>query len=40
MPHLKGDGAGDLLATVDVRLPHPTPEALLAWAQAEQTPPS
>ena len=23
MPHLKGGGAGDLLATVDVRLPQP-----------------
>jgi DnaJ-class molecular chaperone len=38
MPHLKGGGAGDLLATVDVRLPHPTPEALLAWARSEETP--
>ena len=26
MPHLKGEGAGDLLATVDVRLPHPVPK--------------
>jgi DnaJ-class molecular chaperone len=38
MPHLKGDGAGDLLATVDVRLPHPPPDELLAWAQAQETP--
>ena len=34
MPHLKGGGAGDLVATVDVRLPHPTPEPLLAWAKS------
>ena len=39
MPHLKGDGAGDLLAPVEVRLPHPTPEALLAWAASHQAPP-
>jgi DnaJ-class molecular chaperone len=38
MPHLKGGGAGDLLATVDVRLPRPTPEPLMAWAGSEQTP--
>jgi DnaJ-class molecular chaperone len=38
MPHLKGDGAGDLLATVDVRLPNPPPEPLLAWAQSEGPP--
>jgi curved DNA-binding protein len=38
MPHLKGDGAGDLLATVDVRLPHPVPEALKTWAQSEESP--
>jgi len=36
MPHLKGDGAGDLLATVDVRLPHPPPEPLLTWALTEE----
>jgi DnaJ-class molecular chaperone len=40
MPHLHGDGAGDLLATVDVRLPLPPPEALAAWAQSEQPPPA
>jgi DnaJ-class molecular chaperone len=40
MPHLKGGGAGDLLGTVDVRLPHPTPEPLLDWATSEQTPPA
>jgi DnaJ-class molecular chaperone len=34
MPHLRGDAAGDLLATVDVRLPIPPPEDLKAWAQA------
>jgi DnaJ-class molecular chaperone len=38
MPHLKGGGAGDLLATVDVRLPSPPPEALLTWAQSEGHP--
>jgi DnaJ-class molecular chaperone len=38
MPHLKGGGAGDLIATIDVRLPHPTPEPLLAWAQSEEQP--
>jgi curved DNA-binding protein len=38
MPHLKGDGAGDLLATVDVRLPSPPPEPLLTWAQSEGQP--
>ena len=34
MPHLRGDAAGDLLATVDVRLPIPPPEDLKAWARA------
>jgi DnaJ-class molecular chaperone len=38
MPHLHGGGAGDLLATVDVRLPQPPPEELLAWAKAQQPP--
>ena len=32
MPHLHGGGAGDLLATVDIRLPHPLPDDLVAWA--------
>jgi DnaJ-class molecular chaperone len=39
MPHLHGDGAGDLLATVDVRLPQPPPEELVAWARAAQQQP-
>ncbi|MEA2637101.1 MAG: curved DNA-binding protein [Chloroflexota bacterium] len=38
MPHLHGEGAGDLLATVDVRLPQPPPEELVAWARAQQPP--
>jgi DnaJ-class molecular chaperone len=38
MPHLHGDGAGDILATIDVRLPHPPPGDLVAWAQAQQPP--
>jgi DnaJ-class molecular chaperone len=38
MPHLHGDGAGDLLATVDVRLPQPPPEELVTWARSEQPP--
>ncbi|HEY6470224.1 MAG TPA: J domain-containing protein [Candidatus Dormibacteraeota bacterium] len=40
MPRLYGEGAGDLLATVDVRLPHPVPDDLAAWASAEQAPSS
>jgi DnaJ-class molecular chaperone len=28
MPHMRGEGAGDLIATVDVRLPVPVPESL------------
>ena len=40
MPHLKGGGAGDLVATVDVRLPVPPPEELLSWARAQQAPPA
>ena len=40
MPHLHGGGAGDLLATVDIRLPHPLPDDLVAWAASEQAPPS
>ncbi len=38
MPHLHGDGAGDILATVDVRLPHPPPADLVDWAKAQQAP--
>jgi DnaJ-class molecular chaperone len=38
MPHLHGDGAGDLLATVDVRLPQPPPEELVAWGRSQQPP--
>jgi curved DNA-binding protein len=40
MPHLRGEGSGDLLATIDVRLPQPVPEDLTAWAEAQQAPPS
>ena len=40
MPHLKGEGAGDLLATVDVRLPHPVPKELLDWAEAQRAQPA
>jgi DnaJ-class molecular chaperone len=36
MPRLHGEGSGDLLATVDVRLPHPVPEGLAAWAEAQK----
>ena len=38
MPRLHGEGAGDLLATVDIRLPHPLPDDLTAWAKAQQVP--
>ena len=38
MPRLHAEGAGDLLATVDVRLPHPVPDELNAWAKAQQAP--
>jgi len=34
MPRLHGGGAGDLLATVDLRLPAPLPEELVAWARS------
>jgi curved DNA-binding protein len=40
MPHLHGEGSGDLLATVDVRLPQPVPDDLTAWAKAQQAPES
>ena len=33
MPHVRGEGAGDLIAVVDVRLPVPVPEALEDWAK-------
>jgi DnaJ-class molecular chaperone len=32
MPKLRGDGFGDLIATVDVRLPAPMPDELRQWA--------
>jgi curved DNA-binding protein len=32
MPQVRGGGAGDLIAEVDVRLPAPVPEELRAWA--------
>jgi DnaJ-class molecular chaperone len=38
MPLLQGEGAGDLLATIDTRLPQPIPEDLAAWARSEQPP--
>lgn len=34
MPHVRGDGAGDLIAEVDVRLPIPAPEPLADWARS------
>lgn len=36
MPHVRGEGAGDLIAVVDVRLPVPVPEQLHAWAKDQQ----
>jgi DnaJ-class molecular chaperone len=38
MPLLKGEGSGDLLATIDTRLPQPLPEDLVAWARSQQPP--
>jgi DnaJ-class molecular chaperone len=38
MPNLQGEGAGDLLATVDLRLPHPLPAELSDWARSQQPP--
>lgn len=38
MPHLRGEAPGDLLATVDIRLPQPPPEDLLAWATSQAPP--
>ena len=36
MPHVRGEGAGDLIAVVDVRLPVPVPEQLEAWAKEQE----
>jgi DnaJ-class molecular chaperone len=36
MPHLNGSGVGDLVAEVDVRLPSPVPDDLLAWAERQR----
>jgi DnaJ-class molecular chaperone len=36
MPRVRGDGAGDLIALVDVRLPAPIPPELLGWAKEQQ----
>ena len=33
MPHVRGEGAGDLIAVVDVRLPVPVPPLLEEWAR-------
>lgn len=33
MPHVRGEGAGDLIAEADVRLPIPVPESLAEWAR-------
>ena len=33
MPHVRGDGAGDLIAEMDVRVPVPVPEELRSWAE-------
>ena len=33
MPRLRGEGSGDLIATVDVRLPQPVPPELQRWAE-------
>jgi len=40
MPHLHGGGAGDLLATVDIRLPSPPPDELVAWATSQESQPA
>jgi curved DNA-binding protein len=37
MPHLRGDGTGDLIAVADVRLPLPLTPELEGWAQAMPT---
>ena len=36
MPHVRGEGAGDLIAEVDIRVPIPVPEQLHAWASSEE----
>ena len=36
MPHVRGDGAGDLIAVVDVRLPVPVPPELEEWAKDQE----
>ena len=33
MPHIRGEGAGDLIAEVDVRIPIPVPDELRTWAE-------
>jgi curved DNA-binding protein len=33
MPHVRGEGAGDLIAEVDVRVPAPAPPPLADWAR-------
>jgi DnaJ-class molecular chaperone len=38
MPYLRGEGAGDLIAHVEVKLPTPPPPELLAWAQSQTSP--
>jgi DnaJ-class molecular chaperone len=37
MPNLRGGGAGDLIAQVDVRLPSPVPDELRDWAEKAAT---
>lgn len=37
MPHMRGDGAGDLIAETDVRLPRPVPAQLAEWARSAAT---
>jgi DnaJ-class molecular chaperone len=36
MPKLRGEGAGDLIASVDVRLPVPAPAELRHWAEQQR----
>jgi len=35
MPKLRGEGSGDLIAEVDVRLPKPVPDELRRWASPD-----